>query len=82
MLSYFQTKSSSLKYIAIPALATGVFFSITKGPLYVKIQLLHLTMKKSEGWSENSHLLKAEKRIFHSLNGQDEVKTGAGKKKR
>ena len=37
-------------------------------------------MKKSEGWSENSHLLKAEKRIFHSLNGQDEVKTGAGKK--
>ena len=36
-------------------------------------------MKKSEGWSENSHLLKAEKRIFHSLNGQDEVKTGAGK---
>ena len=81
MLSYFQTKSSSLKYIAIPALATGVFFfSITKGPLYEKIQLLHLTMKKSEGWSENSHLLKAEKRIFHSLNGQDEVKTGAGKK--
>ena len=57
------------------------FFPITKGPLYyVKIQLLHLTMKKSEEWSENSHLLKAEKRIFHSLNGKDEVKTGAGKK--
>ena len=46
----------------------------------MKIQLRHLTMKKSEEWSENSHLLKAEKRIFHSLNGKDEVKTGAGKK--
>ena len=35
-------------------------------------------MKKS-GWTEKSHLLSAERRIFHSLTGQDdEIQTGAG----
>ena len=37
-----------------------------------------LTMKKS-GWTEKSHLLSAERRIFHSLTGQDEeIQTCAG----
>ena len=36
-----------------------------------------LKMKKS-GWTEKSHLLSAERRIFHSLTGQDdEIQTGA-----